>query len=277
MAQVFLGARQFEFATWYEAIFKEALEHVVGAKNADLFEEYLSARAVGLGVVALDNLSGIIVLLKANKLRSAYMLSRSLIDYHIRLRYYVLQSLEPKNRWQQSNSRSIYNFLKQCKAYIDWQNAQEKTFSILKDRPLDLEHLQSRGRDKFLAQLERDHEVHSREFHHMLEVAEPEDEMRRFLRSTWLFQSGYMHGDQIMLAEVLEKADNEIVVHWDSKGVSPIHTLGEAIFYCQQILESVKLIKCWAFGLQVAWERSADVFIEPLERARRLMAEETQD
>src|SRR5581483_12160295 len=52
----------------------------------------LTRWAAALSVLALDVYESLVVLLREGKHRAAFMLARTLIDAHVRLRYYVVQA-----------------------------------------------------------------------------------------------------------------------------------------------------------------------------------------
>jgi hypothetical protein len=112
--------------------FKRSINHVISNLPTDDFDDYLSNWAVSLGVLAHDVLRSCIALLKLTHVRAAYMLQRPLLDYHLRLRYYIIQSKGPRKKWLNKGRRNIKNYLAQCHAYQDWKNAEDKIYDIIK-------------------------------------------------------------------------------------------------------------------------------------------------
>ena len=71
----------------------------------DEIKAYLRDWAIVLGVLARDVFESVVCLLDADKVRGANMLSRALIDYDIRLRYYVVQYLKVRAKYRARNKR----------------------------------------------------------------------------------------------------------------------------------------------------------------------------
>lgn len=256
--------KQFKFAAEFLDVFKSSIENLAANKPEDTFDEYLSIWAVNLGVLAHDVFRSVTLLLKQGEVRTAYMLSRPLLDYHIRLRYYVIQSREPKEKWIANNRRSIKNYLKRTDAYKDWNNAREKIFSILAKRSQqEWGDIASDDRARIEATLKAEKEVFSRRIDYMLEIAQPEK--RGDYYSHHQLQSAFLHGDQVTAVNTMEKqtvdGEETLELHWNDKKFSPRITLGDSYLWCYEILASIEMFRGWAYGKDYSFRQAYFAFM----------------
>jgi hypothetical protein len=75
---------------------------LVEKKDLDPFQELLRDWAAVLCVLAWEMLDSVIVLARAGRIRAAYALSRSLIDYSVRLKFYVEDVKGKRAAWERA-------------------------------------------------------------------------------------------------------------------------------------------------------------------------------
>lgn len=261
-----LTEEQFSFADEYAERFRQAVDYMVDRNPEDQFDNILSCWAIALGTLAYDVYKSIILLLRNGQDRTAWMLARSSVEYHVRLRYYIKQAADPWERWKSSNRKSPLNGLRQTKAYQDWDNAFDKSHAILRNRPLDLSRFPDDVRSQFIQLLEGEKTTLSQNTKHMMDAVFDNETVRLDLYAAHLFRSAYLHGDQIIIIDVIEGKDGKVVVPWGTSGASPLHTFTE-VFYCmQEMLVSMKMLAGWVLWHQASQERflelAAPVFEE---------------
>src|SRR5580704_6171380 len=115
--------------------------------------------AVTLGVLAADVFESTVLLLDANHIRGGNILSRALVDYDIRLRYYIVQYLKWRRKYS-NRKRPLSEMRDKMKAASHWDNAPFKLGSTLNlyDRslfPADV----SEALDKVLSSKETEQNV----------------------------------------------------------------------------------------------------------------------
>jgi len=241
---------EFAFMDDFAENFKGAIEHVISNRPKDDFDDYLSSWAVNLGVLAHDILCSCIALLKLNRVRAAYMLQRPLLDYHLRLRYYVIQSTESRNKWLAKGRRSSKNYLAQCHAYQDWRNAEDKIYDIIRKQGAKaLENIPEHERRKTQAKLRKNRKVLTRRISHMCEVTSNETLGSLYLENQIL--SAHLHGDQVTIIDTIREGDiakGTLSVFWQSERFKPYIILANAFAYCHEIMVSIEMIRGWCYA-----------------------------
>lgn len=264
---------QYAFVDEFVETLKRATELVRNAEadaNIDDFMDYQLAWCVALGVLAVDTFASMVALFKSDKVRSAWMMTRILIDCHVRLRYYIVQAQSVKQQFEKTNRKHPKNYLRKCHAYVDWNNALSKQYKIMQQRPLDLRDMPPKEREVLEKALSREHEAYQRNIKHMVEVVAEDEEESDWFYTSHLLMSGYMHGDQIVLNDLVGTSGNKISrIHWETVNLTAVHALAEAVLHMLGILESFKLVNGWAYGLQWAWGKSAPVFSQSFEAYRK--------
>jgi len=216
-----VNKEQVEFAYSLLKALHDTIDENSGVKPQDDFETYLVAWAIVLGVLAVDSFRAILTLLRDNQVRASYMLSRTLIDYHVRLRYYVKDARPIMDEWRKAkNAKILNNQIARIAAYQDFNNALTKTLAIFKQgRPLDLSKERPENRDAFEKAMEEAEMTYSRNVKYMCEQTAENKEIEGWMYTTHLLQSGYMHGDQTTRIEILEENPDGSgqIIHWDSR------------------------------------------------------------
>jgi len=244
----------------FAARFKSAIEHVLGVAPADAFDDYLSSWVASLGVLSHDTLVSLIDLLRLPRVRAAYMLQRPLMDYHLRLRYYVIQARPAREQWIANNRRSVKNYLAKCDAYKDWLNAEDKLYDIVAKRGLNiagLEALTETDRRSILKKLNKEKTILTRRISHMCEVAAADKLGSLYLENQIL--SGHLHGDQITQIETIRGGDitkGTLSVYWESERLKPYLILANAYVYAHGFLESIEMIRGWAYAKDSSHEQA---------------------
>jgi hypothetical protein len=241
---------EFAFMDDFAERFKRAIEHVISSPPSDDFDDYLSSWAVSLGVLAHDVLRSLIALLKLRHVRTPYMLGRPLLDYHLRLRYYIIQAKEPREKWISKGKRKTKNYLAQCHAYQDWKNSEDKIYDIAKKQGAKgLERLPDRERRKIQAKLDKEKKILTRRISYICEQTANEMLGNLYLENQIL--SAHLHGDQITLIETSRAGDiakGTLSVYWESERLKPYLVLANAFVYCHEIMVSIEMIKGWCYA-----------------------------
>lgn len=176
--------------------------------------ECLRDWAIVLCVLARDVLDSSAILLKAGQLRGAHMISRALVDYDIRLRYYVVQYLYFKR--QESYNPGL-DVITRMQAAIDWDNW---SYALAEN----LNHYDRSAWPKSMAEsldkkIQSDETLQGLSFADMLEfLAKNEIRVRgliwqfkedaiiryRSMKANWGSQSTFLHGGQAIVSDVIE-------------------------------------------------------------------------
>ena len=204
---------------------------------------------MNLGVLAHNVLRSSITLLKLNHVRAAYMLQRPLLDYHLRLRYYIIQSKGPRKKWLTKGRRNIKNYLAQCHAYQDWKNAEDKIYDIMKQGVKALEKIPEDERRKTQAKLRKDRKILTRRISHMCDVTSNETLGSLYLENQIL--SAHLHGDQVTIIDTIREGDiakGTLSVFWHSERFKPYIILANAFAYCHEIMGSIEMIRGWCYA-----------------------------
>lgn len=264
---------QYAFADDFIQTFKAAINYVHQAElepELDDFKDYQLSWCVALGVLAVDTFGSIIELFKADRVRTAWMMTRILIDCHVRLRYYILQTQDAKAKFDRTNRKHPKNYLKKSHAYVDWNNAQSKQYKIMQQRPLDLSDMPPKERAALEKALSKQYDAYQRNIKHMVEVVAADEEEGDWFYTSHLLMSGYMHGDQIALNDLIATSDNKVsAIHWETANLTAVHSLAEAVLHMLRIMESFKLVTGWVYGLEWAWRTCSPMFVQSFEAYRR--------
>ncbi len=150
--------------------------------------------AVYLAVLGAEMLRATLILVRRNEVRAAFALSRTLIEYYIRIRYYKRDADQTLSGWQAGELGPAG--LNNTMAYRDWHNAEAKLRGYMKKMPdLDMTMLSAETRADFelLRQNER---IHTQRWNTMRDVAETIEARSKFIDVEYGLRSGYLHGDQ---------------------------------------------------------------------------------
>lgn len=237
----------------------------------DELEAYLYDWAIVLGVLATDVFESVVVLLRAGKIRGANMLSRALVDYDVRLRYYVVQSIRLRRRHKSGPPVPLQFLRKQMHAARDWENADFKLANVLnlytpsvwpEEIRFALEERLSTGETEQNAA-----------FSQMLEFLQENESTLRGLIPTWRehteeryskmlagwrMQSAFLHGDQVIISDVLDFKDDVKTGVWFKYSLAPVNlVLFLAIDHTLQTLASIGMIRGWAHGQSMLYGQTA--------------------
>jgi hypothetical protein len=216
------------------------------------FTQALLYWCIVLGVLALDSFKSLIVLLKANRLRAAVMLSRSLIDYSVRLRYYVEQAKTPVAGLARNPKIDPKYIRDQVHAYRDWFNADTKLVGILGLYPAEV--IPDEARSTILEELARENQRYDQRFNDMLKVAAPSNRRSEQVYhdatlATWLMASApLLHGDQAVITDVIRRRGETTEAEIDSPSALPRTLLMEAVSHMEDLLQSFAMVHGWNIG-----------------------------
>ena len=261
-----ISTEEWRFAKEFADTFKLFLENageVIQPKDG--FDEYLFLWGFALGGLTHNAYTGVLSLLETGNLRSATILSRSLLEYDTRLQYYW-QDGEPKAKaFRNSKKRNKKNALKQLFAVRDMNNAWPKMLEPLKIRPLDLDSLSDKERKAFLKRVEKQEDTFNQNMRHMLSTVwkgKPHAFGAHY--SAYMIKSSYSHGDQAIVPEVLDMKDDGFVrLALTSAKMSAFHILGESLLPAVNTLGTLTTMFDYNYGLYWAVKRFRRLFVEP--------------
>jgi len=192
--------------------------------------------SAALGVLALDVFEALVVLLRERKHRPAFMLARTLIDAHVRLRYYIIQA------------REVGRVPAEMEAVRDWDAADRDLVEALDlyepDEWADEEQqriIEAFGGDEpsrrpaFLAMCD------------YLEQKEEKENEYRWARAAWLAEGALIRGDRAVAGDLVD-AGPPLAVHRASPKATARPILFEAIWYVLDVMDSIGMVRGWAFG-----------------------------
>jgi hypothetical protein len=237
------------FADEFSRDFWNNVELLMKDGPSNELEVYLRGWCVVLATLALDDFNSMVVLLKSNCLRAAFMLGRPIIDYHVRLRYYILQA-QPSIAKFGAGKSSLKNLKKKMHAARDWENSEKKLQVELNTYKYDV--LPDDVKAQIQAELEKSSETHSQNFRYMIGIVYPDKKSVDFRHtySSWLMQSMFLHGDQAVISDVIRENDANVKeVFVQSPAVIPRTVLGEAALHMLHILDSFAMVRGWSYGL----------------------------
>jgi hypothetical protein len=242
----------------------ENVELLKSDTGYDNLNAYLYLWAIYLGVMALESFEGMMALLRAGKPRAANMLSRTLIDYNVRLRYYVIQALASLDASQLDLTLQREEVLKRFHAARDWENAGPKLASILtRYAPEDWP---DENRDALLMSQAEQARTYQQRFSDMRAfLFKNEADVRELLpwlredvekrcknaEVVWLVQSAFIHGDQAASTDVVatKEGKNSFDVHRSQSYDSRKVIFFTAANHVLDIMDSFGLIRGWALSV----------------------------
>lgn len=198
-------------------IFWDDLQLFQGESPSSELDGYLYDWSIVLGVLALDAFESIATLLDDSKVRAAYMLTRAVAEYDVRLRYYVVQSKELRDAHRAKPQVDIDYLKGQMRAARDWENAPVKLANRLS--LYDASILSSEARVEIEQVLRSGQNITVTPFIEMLDfLLEHESKILgvlpmfredlafryRNMRPEWYLTSALLHGDQVIITDVLE-------------------------------------------------------------------------
>lgn len=237
----------------------------------DQIEAYLWDWAIVLGVLSRDVFESVVTLLDADKVRGANMISRALIDYDIRLRYYVVQCKKKRCRKKPRKKFTLKNLKGQIRAIQDWENANYKLISVLDLYDPNLWPPEIRKEiDRILSSNEK---ARSNRFSSMLAfLIRKEVEVRGVLPfladklvyrysnmlPMWRMDSAFLHGDQVVVSDVLEFDENgkKTGLVFERSQAPPITILFAAINNVVELVRSFGMIRSFTPGIEALHDRA---------------------
>jgi hypothetical protein len=226
----------------------------------DSVEQCLIDWAVVLGTLAKDVLDSTLLLLNAGQLRGANMLSRALVDYDVRLRFYVVQCKHVRAKLKK---RPHIDPSERVEAVLDWNNHNYKMGSVLSlydpsvwpqetrdalDRLMETEETErTLDLTRMICFLE-EHEA--KVLGLILHYIDESKQRKRSVKPNWRLQSGFLHGDQMIVSDVIEfdedgQKTGRLI---ETPPVRPNTILFTAIIHVQQLLSTFELLHGNASG-----------------------------
>ena len=239
--------------------FKINLTLLADRTNKDDVERHLAAWAIVLGVLALETFEAILILIRADKLRAAFMLGRALTEYHVRLRYYILQAAPIVER-QRLKPMSEERFRRKIHAIRDYENADAKVADVLHKYRFD--YVSDAERVEILRQVAKNETLREQQFREMCEVVAEEDaDVWNVGFGQFKMQSAFLHGDQAAISDVMGNQDGSpMVVHLKSPALKALPFLAEVTWFYTGIMESFARVHGWAYGAVDARRKGTKLF-----------------
>ncbi len=243
----------------------------------DVLEEYLYDWGIVLGVLAVEVFESVVGLLRMGKMRAANMLSRALVDYDVRLRYYVVQSWKLRKKQRSDPGFAVDVLKQQMHAARDWDNAPFKLGSVLDLYDPNIWPTETRkALDNLLAANEPEK---GDPFKQMLDfLAKNEIKIRGVIGpyqgiiearygntlAGWRMQSAFLHGDQIVVSDVLQFDDQgqKTGAFFQYSDEPPNTLLFMALDHVIDIIESFGMFRSWAPGAMPLRERAGRLWRE---------------
>jgi hypothetical protein len=191
------------------------------------------------------------------------MVARSLADYDVRLRYYIVQSIKPRRGFKRCPKVPIERFKEQIHAVQDWENADceliRRTLNLY-----DPEDWTAEERASVEKVMNSGETLLGRSFSTMIEyLRENEakilgvfprlrdvDREYRNIKPNWNMQSAFLHGSQAIVTDVLEhvKGTRTGTVFRHAPGNFSRTILFTAITHMVRLIHSFSMLRGWAFG-----------------------------
>ena len=229
---------------------------------SDPLVAYLWRWAVVLGVLGVDVFESVAVLLDADMIRGGNMLSRALVDYDIRLRFYIVQAIAWRKKYSRRANINLADVKDKMHAARDWENGPFKLASVVNLYDPELWTPEVKAElDDLLAQNETEK---NNAFTTMLDyLVDNEARLRgvipkcearvtghyRNAKASWRMQSAFMHGDQVTITDVYTFDENEPPVLKYKRGpVAPGTLLFHALQHLIDLLLSMEMLNDGLFG-----------------------------
>lgn len=233
----------------------------------DQLTAYLYDWSLILAVLGLDVFESIIVLLRQRRYRAAEILIRSLLDYGVRLRYYVVQSIKPRRAFKNKLTIKLDRIKNEVEAVKDWDEADftvakkvskydptawpDELRKELEKYAVEKTEPTQRSMPAMAVWLEK-HECEIRGV--LPQLADSVKLGYRNGIAEWLNLSTYVHGDQAVVTDVLEYKDGEKTgTLWRTPAADLSRTLlFSAINHVVHLNGSIAILRGWAYGTQGA-------------------------
>ena len=184
----------------------------------DNLREYLYDWAIYLGALALDVFEADVELIRMRRFRVQNLLSRSLIDYDIRLRYYYVQSIPAIRAYERYPTEKNRQAIDAVVDYDDWQFSLKKKLttyppsvwapehkSDLQQALLDVRKARQRNFIDMVDYL-RQNEVRARRL--VWKAIEDAEDHLEVQLAHWINASAYTHGDQAAVTDVIQYGED---------------------------------------------------------------------
>jgi hypothetical protein len=150
-------------------------------------------------------------LVRAGRRRAAFALGRSLLDYYLRLNFYIDDTLQYRNGWKYNVGELLPGScpkLYKTIAWRDWNNMIEKMKWYLKQiSDYDLSGLDDEGKKLFEQMMTQEYEAYQTGVKKMFKKLEGTRRHVSDLHAEYGMRSGYLHGDQSAAYELFIDAD----------------------------------------------------------------------
>jgi hypothetical protein len=226
----------------------------------DPFTEQLSKWCVALGVLSWEILAGTIELTRSKKRYAAFVLSRSLIDYALRLRYYRLNAEPLATEWRTTRDAATgTSKAARTQAAIDWSDTHEKLIASLKEHRFDLNDFEEADTAQLFGLLERQSGARGETLRKMLEVYDEDKQVRDECFIEWSLRDAYLSGDQTAVQAILGSSDPRTALEGDS-AMDDLNIVLTAIWFSLEIMYEFREITGRNYAINVLGRKFFDVF-----------------
>jgi len=181
------------------------VEFLDGSDFDDLFHALLASWSMLLLTLGAEALFAIISLTKQGRRRIAYALTRTLIEYHVRLSYYAVDIEQYAKPWREGKIIGPADVgLTKTEAFRDWFNMPAKMLHNLRNTPwLDLSELDKKTRKRFQKMMDTADDVRLQKWQRMLKKGIGNHKIRKTFAAEYSLTSAYLHGDQLASYEMI--------------------------------------------------------------------------
>ena len=195
----------------------------------------LTRWSAALTVLALDVYESLVVLLREGRHRAAFVLARTLIDAHVRLRYYIVQA------------RAVGMAPAQMHAVRDWDADRDLVGAMRLYEPDEwADEEQQRIIDAFAAE-EPSRRRAFLEMCDYLERTEEKENEYRWARAACLAEGALGRGDRAVAGDLVDPGP-PLAVHRESPTATARALLFESTWYLLDVMDSIGMVRGWAFG-----------------------------
>jgi hypothetical protein len=251
--------------------------------DANELDAYLRDWSIVLGVLAADTFEDVIALLRQRKVRGPNMLSRALVDYDIRLRYYEVQSVKARRAYRKNPALPLDHLKSEMEAAADWENAGFKLAKVVGLYDPSVWPDEAKGRLEEILRL--DGTARQTDFTRMVSFLKANEvdirgviptfaEPLRFryanIPPAWKMQSCFLHGDHSIISDVIEfRRDGAKTGRYFQYGSAPINTiLFTATDHVEGIIRTMGMIRGFVYGEVSLSERTGQLWRKYQESVR---------
>jgi hypothetical protein len=229
----------------------------------DPFTGWLAVWSVLLGVLAWETVTSVIVLLRADKVRSAFALSRSLYENVMRMCYYRLQAGPIADSWRcDPADRKIEDELARMDACKDWWSISTRMAKHLQYLDPDLSEMSVDERRMFEQALAG--EASPRNYRRIIKDVPGDKKAQGRSIIQWAHRSAFLHGDPLTRLDVMHERQEANEFHYDERfddsKIPPRYILAQCAIHALSLLHEVHTITGFGYSYYYHARRLKTVF-----------------